>query len=716
MREVASFRELESLDTDKKINLIYGLNGTGKSTFANFLYDPAAPEYSACERVPGATEPIHVYSQKFIQDTFYEADTLKGIFSLSKENKAAEEKISEATKRIMQFEGSLLVKQGEKARLESELAAQRQSAIDKIWNIKTTYTGGDRVLEYCLDGLKGKKEKLFSYLIEIKRPAEEPSKTVAQLRDEVSSLKGEEAGVKDELPRFEFSAHSVESDPIFKRAITGKGDSVVAPLIEQLGNSDWVRQGLDFLPRQNETKAELCPFCQEKTITSKLLGNIQDYFDEEFQKEIDRLEDLKKRYQRAREALGDLESLLDHPFYAEKRALIAGLYQNCRDVLDGNMNVIDEKLANPHSARELTDSRPSFEAINIEIDSVNDLVKAHNKRLADRKKVLEGLKVEFWKIMRWQYEQTISRYIQDGSRASTKIGTVENEISTLEAEIVNKKAVISAAQKETVNVDEAISAINAGLVDLGIDDIRIAPHAHNLYRVVRVDESNDAFRTLSEGEKMIISFLYFCELCKGRLSADDTHTECIAVIDDPISSLSHVFVFNVGQLIRSVFFQSNHVKQVFVLTHSLYFFYELTDPNHDRRKEHQKLFRMSKSSSRSRILEMKYEEIQNDYQAYWSVVNDQDQPPALIANCMRNIVEYFFGFVRKRDLNNVFQMPELRSEKYQAFCRYLNRESHSFGQNILDLNEFDYAVFREGLRLVFQKTGYLEHYDAMSKG
>ena len=42
------------------------------------------------------TEPIYVYSQKFIRDTFYEADSLKGIFSLSKENKAAEEKIAEA--------------------------------------------------------------------------------------------------------------------------------------------------------------------------------------------------------------------------------------------------------------------------------------------------------------------------------------------------------------------------------------------------------------------------------------------------------------------------------------------------------------------------------------------------------------------------------------------------------------------------------------------
>lgn len=36
------------------------------------------------------------------------------------------------------------------------------------------------------------------------------------------------------------------------------------------------------------------------------------------------------------------------------------------------------------------------------------------------------------------------------------------------------------------------------------------------------------------------------------------------------------------------FFKSDKVEQVFVLTHSLYLFYELTDTNQTRRKETQK--------------------------------------------------------------------------------------------------------------------------------
>jgi wobble nucleotide-excising tRNase len=266
-----------------------------------------------------------------------------------------------------------------------------------------------------------------------------------------------------------------------------------------------------------------------------------------------------------------------------------------------------------------------------------------------------------------------------------------------------------------VNIDEAVDAINAGLVDLGIDGFKIAKHSEGLYRIVRAGDSAHAFHTLSEGEKMIISFLYFCELCKGQSIAGDTHAQRVVVIDDPISSLSHVFIFNVGQLIRSVFFRGERFCQVIVLTHSLYFFYELTDPNHERRKENQKLFRITKTASGSSIQEMKYEEIQNDYQSYWSVINDPAQPPALIANCMRNIVEYFFNFVRKKDLNNVFNMPELQAMKFQAFCRYINRESHSLGQNITDMKEFNYDTFKEGLRLVFEKTGHTDHFKAMSK-
>ena len=82
---------------------------------------------------------------------------------------------------------------------------------------------------------------------------------------------------------------------------------------------------------------------------------------------------------------------------------------------------------------------------------------------------------------------------------------------------------------------------------------------------------------------------------------------------------------------------------------------------------------------------------------------------------MRNIIEYFFSFVEKKELNNVFNEKELQVHRFRAFNRYINRESHSIGQNIFDIKEFNYEDFKEAFKLVFELTGYEDHYKRMIK-
>ncbi|WP_265949763.1 AAA family ATPase [Dechloromonas sp. A34] len=715
MDAVASFKQPAILVTDKRINLVYGLNGVGKSTVSNFLYAPEDVRFAKCKRVPTQTEPVLVYNQKFIQDNFFVADNLKGVFSLSRENKEAEEKIAKARKLYIELSQSLQQKQASKDQIVQAAATQKQQAVDEVWKIKAQYSGGDRVLEYCLEGLKGQKEKLFAHLQSIGKPSSEPERNIQVLRSEVDALKGDTAQPQQKLPILTFVANEVESDPIFATSILGNADSEVAALIDRLGNSDWVKQGLAFLPEDVNESGKACPFCQEDTITSKFVSGIREYFDDTYQQQIETLETLKSNYVSALGQLVDVKIYTEHQFALQRAMPLSTKHQDVVELLRSNLAKIEQKIKKPKSLLVLAASSDLIADFNKEIDAINTAVDAYNERLKNREIALSTLKDEFWSLMRWQYDQTMTRFEMDCDESSLKLKDVDIAIGKINIEIADTESQISLAQKETVNTDEAVVAINAGLLDIGIDGFSIAKHSESLYRVTRAGESEHAFHTLSEGEKMMISFLYFCELCKGKSSPEDTHANRIVVIDDPISSLSHVFIFNIGQLIRSVFFKNDRFCQVFVLTHSLYFFYELTDTNHERRKETQKLFRITKSAAGSSIQEMKYEEIQNDYQAYWSVINDPTQPPALIANCMRNVVEYFFNFVRKKDLNNVFLMPELQGVKFQSFCRYINRESHSLGQNIIDMKEFDYETFKEGLRMVFEKTGYGDHIKAMSK-
>ncbi len=98
---VASYRAKTSLNTDKKVNIIYGLNGSGKSTFSNYFYKPSDEKFQKCSHTDDDSK-ILVYNQDFIMDNFYTEDTINGIFSLSKENKEAKEKIEQIAKELDQ--------------------------------------------------------------------------------------------------------------------------------------------------------------------------------------------------------------------------------------------------------------------------------------------------------------------------------------------------------------------------------------------------------------------------------------------------------------------------------------------------------------------------------------------------------------------------------------------------------------------------------------
>lgn len=713
IQNIASYKTATILATDKKVNVVYGLNGSGKSTLSNYLYQPEAPEYHGCSVDMAKDTSLYVYNQRFIEENFYEADNLKGIFSLSKENKDIEKAINEAqaelSAQVLVEEKEQQVASDEKA----ELSANRSRAYDVTWKIKQEFTGGDRVLEGFLDGLKGNKETLYTHLSALTKPAEKPNTDISQLKAGVEALKGDAAQPYSTLNLLEFDEHEVELNPIFEQVIVGNTNSSVSALIEKMKNSDWVKKGLVYLEPPFENEASACPFCQENTISQELAQQIENYFDESYSSSIDQIESLLSRYSTALEQLTSLDTYKSNPFSIEELSALTEQHGKLAKKLEKNARLITAKKNSPSMSVSLESTRNEVSNFNELLKAINEKISKHNEKLENIGAELNKLKQEFWGLMRWDYDQTISALEAQVKTSIQKLAESNDREKIASGIIASKKREISMLQKSTVNIEEAIDNINIGLVQIGITDFSIAKHNDTLYKIVRLGNSAADFSSLSEGEKMIISFLYFCELCKGKRNASEVPGKKVVVIDDPISSLSHIFVFNIGRLIKSEFFDSANFEQVFVLTHSLYFFYELADSNHKRRNEHQKLFRLFKNDAGSQILKMSYEEVQNDYHSYWSVVTDSAQPPALIANCMRNIVEYFFNFVQKQDLSNVIQMPELQGNKHQAFCRYINRESHSLGQNIFDYKEFDYESFREGLKLVFEVTGYIEHHDKM---
>lgn len=714
---IASFKQKQSLETDKKVNLIYGLNGTGKTTISNYLQDLYSQDFSNCsiQEFNPDNQKILVYNQNFIQKVFYDDDTQKGIFTLGEDNKEAKQNIKQAELEIANLNPDDKQNRGLSFDLQNKdtkITENKNKSQEKIWEIKSQYTGGDRVFDEAgfLEGLKGDKDKLFNHVLSLE--LSEPQRDINQIKRELQEL-GDGAEQRVELASIESKLFSnIENNSIFGKQIIGNDNSSISGLIKKLGNQDWIKQGIDNYV--NLEDRENCPFCQKETLDSNLVKEIESYFDDSYQECIKEITNIKTSYQELKNTLS-LESQQRNFFTKEQGLELKNLHNGFVQILDKNLGSINNKLNNPSKPVETLSSTEQIIKLNDFIATINTEIDPFNIKLDNRKETIKGLENEFWQIQRKKYDQTISNYIATEENLRAEQEQIQGQIDAIDEEIKKQKKIISTNQSKVSNVEKTIEKINSHLLDFGISDFKIVLHnkEEKTYKLQRGNDSKNIFKTLSEGEKTVISFLYFVELCIGEETQSEVKDK-IVVIDDPISSLSHIYVFNVAELLKEHFIGKNaKFLQCFVLTHNLYFFNELISQTKGNSK-HIKLFRISKNEN-SQISEIESNEVQNDYQSYWLIIkNKNENNKFMVANAMRNIIEYFFGFMEKQqDLKNIFKKPELSANNYKAFKRYINRESHSDLTNISDFKDFDLNKFKEAFKKVFEETKYEDHYKKM---
>lgn len=711
----ASFKHETCLQTDKPINFVYGLNGTGKSSLTRYLAHRDDPKYAQCSITPAIDpdkEVILVYNQDYISDTFVDKDRQNGIFTLSKQNKKAYDAIQKATQKLAELDVQDKAIEEAQKKSDATLGTAESHAKDKLWELKTKYSGGDRVLDYCLEGYKGSKASLFTKIKDTEIKPDEalrPIETLKQDLIQLSSVEGKSYPLLSELPNLPIKEEDIG---LLKKVIVGNQESTISEVMDEFANAAWVRTGIQYIDKDGHR----CPFCHQETITEDFLKELKNYFDESYEHDIQALQLLEQTLNDTQARIAPDTSFEDNPVIAPLREKYLIAFQDFKASLTATLATVRLKIERPNIEQEFSCCQAEVDAVNAIIKEANKQITVFNARVAKLPEVKESIKEEFWKFQRREYDATLSAY--DAAVKMHKKDTTDNNKKKEDVEKQRKqqRSIIAANQKDVVNIDEAITHINNNLQSIGITDFHIVKcEEENAYRISRAEEGEEkVFNTLSEGEKMLISFLYFIETCTGRKAADEPEKKKIIVIDDPISSLSHIHIFNVGRLILNTFIVDQPFEQVFILTHSLYFFYEVVDANHKRRKQQQKLFRISKNADGSELEEMHYHELHNDYETYWSIINDPNQHPALIANCMRNVLDYYFGFVERLEYHSLFELPELSEPRFAAFDRFMNRESHSIGENIIDIKEFDYNSFRDALRLVFKTKGHEKHFDLMS--
>jgi wobble nucleotide-excising tRNase len=715
---VASFRNATpvSLNTNKKIVLFYGHNGTGKSTLARYLQDTKHSNYSNCSyMLPNSQDyQILVYNTDFVEKNFSQ-NSFEGVFTLGETSVTAEQAMSAAEGEIIELEKQRTQKQTLKSHHEKKKKTHVKAIRDECFKTKREHDKQD--LDHCLTNFKSSAAVFYDELLKTDL-IEKPEYTFESLAIESKELNNKNVVPKSMISTVVLDLASSESNTILSEVIVGSSDSYLAELVDKLQNSTWLDNGRVYI-NNDERK---CPFCQQP-IDDDLIENINNLFDVSYEEKKEELKTLENKY---KQAINNLNNTLTGNQYTSLNDTKFDLAkEKLSNVLQANHTKLKQKLADPSIKVTLKSTADLVQAINDITNDKNSSRRAFNAKLSKKKESLTAIKNKFWYLVRIKYDAQIKAHDILIESIDTDIEAATTEESTLNEYIQTQNEIITENRNKITNIETSVISINNQIKSIGLEGFEIKPQIgeNNRYYLCRGVSSsgNDVYKSLSEGEKTLITYLYFLELCQGSVNSDAStpKNKKIIVVDDPISSLSHNYIYEIGALTHKKLIRGYQYAQVILLTHSLYYLHEMIKYLPKGKDEFDRkcnLFRVLKNTN-SNILPMDRGAIKNDYQSYWQIIKDAQDGNTnkiVLPNIMRNILEYYFSFVHKTEaLKAALDELEEADAEFSSFFRFINRESHSDSVNITDLGEIDADRFIAKFRDVFERTKFDEHFDTM---
>ena len=267
----------------------------------------------------------------------------------------------------------------------------------------------------------------------------------------------------------------------------------------------------------------------------------------------------------------------------------------------------------------------------------------------------------------------------------------------------------------------AIHCCKQDLHPFGFQGFQLAKAASGTsYRLVRTDGS-DARATLSEGEKNFVTFLYFYHLLKGSESASGMTTDRIVVFDDPVSSLDSDILFIVSNLIKGLIGDvrqgHGHIKQVFVLTHNVYFHKEVTfNPKRSGTAMREETFWVIRKLGQiSKIEGHSDNPVKTCYELLWAEVQRQDRSNLTIQNTLRRILESYFKILGGIDPDEICAKFDGNDKLVcKSLLSWVNDGSHFASDDIfVSTGGATVERYLKVFRAVFEKQDHMAHYKMM---
>ena len=721
---VATYQNPISLTALRRINYIFGANGTGKTTISRVIAQTEGHDHCQLVWQGGTQLECMVYNRDFVDRNFNQDGPLQGVFTLGENQVEAEREIARlqpeidtAVDGISSLNIQLNGEDGESGK-RKELTDLEPVLRDKCWRQKEQHDTyfKEAFAAASVRGNKGRfKAKVLSEAVS--NTAELLS--LDELKDKANTVFSSSVASVAQLE--DLSADNLiaaEANELLPKVIVGNQDVDIAALIARLGNSDWVKQGRQYHTQDPDT----CPFCQQPT-DEHFAASLASFFSDAYDKDMQEIKALHDSYQRESERLveGVQRNVeLNTPFL--KTELFNAEAQALFERLKRNQIVLANKLDEPSRKIELEPIEPMLNQLQELIVEANDEAAQHNLMVENISDEKQALISQVWRYVLNELTEDLDGYQGDKDRLVRTINGMEQSLREKKSLLRSLQDQVKELEKQTTSVQPTIAAINDLLQKFGFNSFSIGDADEGRhYRIVR-DNGEDASRSLSEGEKTFITFLYFYYLIKGAQSPSGITASRVVVFDDPISSLDSDILYIVSSLIKGVMeetrSQGSQIKQVFVLTHNVYFHKEISFSRRRRQGgvlNEESFWLVKKLQQGSTVERCETNPIRSAYELLWEDVKAENTSSVSLQNTLRRILENYFTMWGGMGKDEICELFEARDKLIcQSLFSWVNDGSHSIHDDLYvnhgeQTNESYIRVFKE----IFDKADQLGHYNMM---
>lgn len=726
----------------KRINFIFGPNGSGKTTLSRIFQNNTD---TRIHWDANGINEIHVFNREFTANALASSAHLAGVFFIGKGAASTQAKI-DALQAQLTTEQAAAENAKETYQASDKTERDIREELEEIaWETKKNLE--PLALFTYLRGSLRSKATFTDKLLETKRTCDEKVTldTLTQRAEQLQS--GNLQTITTPTLTWIPNTQSDSLEQLLPTSITPTSESKLLPLIQKYGTLDWVSQGHSMCEERKLEK--ICPYCQQD-LPDQITAELELLFDTTYTEatnavrtlldavtcDYNSLSDLQKTISRDTNAI---PALNDH---LNKLTPLCTELQHLKTLITTKLEHPSKQIDVPYSFNELCKN------INNTLSQCADSYTHHNEVASNIQKAKQSLHDDLWSWLATKrlysnivtYQNSLATIHPNTEAAKQKYEQLRNT-----AEQTNQQLNLEIAKLR--NTKEAMDRINSILYDLGFTSFRLDYDNNSQgYKLVRPNSplvSCDV-NTLSEGEKTILTFLYFIQNIDEAASSSNSSRPTI-IIDDPIASTDSQTFFLITQIIRRLTQYlkdpkitkplTYNISQLIVCTHNTRFLsevsYDCTLGNGPKsnygiyahyytlEKEgiETKVYNHFNNSTISTEYKLLWDQIKDYHEQVGSAESSQKPIPQfpLMGNIMRRIIETYSKMIGAGGITKLSKSPSVTVAVLMAFC---NSSSH----NAIDVDLHSIytlstkqllGAFRQLFETELENGAHFPHYCAM---